>query len=94
MIAEESPGDGQAFTARTGADGTYQLLLPRGLYMVLAIHPGDTLGGRPVSLGDSPAREDFTLVPGGAIEIGTPNRRDASSVIRSKAPSRGVSRMS
>ncbi len=68
VLGEQAVADGQGFAARSGADGTYELLVPRGLYTVVMVHPEYTLDVRPVAIGDSPAREDFTLVPGASVE--------------------------
>jgi RNA polymerase sigma factor (sigma-70 family) len=68
VLGDQGPLVAQAFAGRTGADGVYELRVPRGLYTVLMVHPEYAMDARPIALGDSPAREDFTLVPGGSIE--------------------------
>ncbi|MBL4686996.1 MAG: carboxypeptidase regulatory-like domain-containing protein [Nannocystaceae bacterium] len=59
---------GAAIATITADDGTYDVSLHPDRYTLLAVHPVYVLEGRQTVVSGRAAREDFVLVPGGAIE--------------------------
>ena len=57
----------EPYVTRSTPAGAYEITVEPGQYTVLVVHPDYIVEARPVTLGAS-AREDVTLVPGGAIE--------------------------
>lgn len=71
---------GADYITTTGADGRYELTLPRGDLRLTATHDDYAKGSREVEIQNEPLTVDFSLVPGATIR-GTVVERDSGKPV-------------